>query len=146
MPIDYSKYPPSWKTEIRPAILKRANNCCEFCGVENGSMQWRGRKKVREGKRLKNRTFSYPSEEAALADGCNYLTVGPRKGVYKEIGIYQTKVVLTIAHLDHDEENWDVEFDRLAALCQLCHLQYDAKEKYRRANYNALTQYEPCPK
>ncbi len=32
MPIDYSKYPPNWKTEIRPAILKREGNKCKFCG------------------------------------------------------------------------------------------------------------------
>ena len=42
------------------------------------------------------------------------------------------RVVLTIAHLDHDECNHDVKLDRLAALCQLCHLRYDAKEKHRR--------------
>ena len=35
MPINYSKYPPNWKTEIRPRILKRANNRCEFCGIKN---------------------------------------------------------------------------------------------------------------
>lgn len=45
-------------------------------------------------------------------------------------------VVLTIAHLDHDEENHDVKLDRLGALCQLCHLRYDAKEKYRRSLEN----------
>ena len=44
-----------------------------------------------------------------------------------------TKIILTIAHLDHDETNWDVKDDRLAALCQSCHLQYDAPEKKRRA-------------
>lgn len=63
MPCDYNKYPPNWKTEIRP-------------------------------------------------DG--------------------VKVVLTIAHLDHDENNWDVPYDRLRALCQRCHLRYDAPEKKRR--------------
>jgi hypothetical protein len=44
------------------------------------------------------------------------------------------KVVLTIAHLDHDETNMDVKDERLMAMCQLCHLRYDAKEKWRRAN------------
>lgn len=43
-----------------------------------------------------------------------------------------TKIVITIAHLDHDEDNWSVQDERLAALCQKCHLQYDAKEKARR--------------
>ena len=45
----------------------------------------------------------------------------------------KVKVVLTIAHLDHDEGNHDVKDDRLQALCQKCHLAYDAEEKYRRA-------------
>lgn len=42
-------------------------------------------------------------------------------------------VVLTVAHLDHDETNHDVSDDRLKAMCQYCHLNYDAVEKYRRA-------------
>lgn len=46
-----------------------------------------------------------------------------------------TKVVLTIAHLDHDSQNHNISDDRLAALCQACHLKYDlhrhvAKRKY----------------
>ncbi len=43
------------------------------------------------------------------------------------------KIILTIAHLDHDEENHDVKDDRLKALCQRCHLRYDVEEKKRRA-------------
>jgi hypothetical protein len=135
MPINYSTYPPNWKTEIVPTVLARANNCCEQCGVPNGSMQWRGSKKVKIEGRLKRRTFHYESKEDAIADGCIDVVVTKRlKGIvaYKNIGIYQTLVVLTIAHLDHDEHNWSVSLDRLKALCQLCHLQYDAKEKFRR--------------
>jgi hypothetical protein len=93
MPIDYKKYPPTWKTEIRPRILQRANNCCEVCGVEN------------------------------------YSKVKRREGSVFE---YEVKIVLTISHLDHDETNWDVKDERLKAMCQQCHLRYDAKEKYRR--------------
>lgn len=52
-------------------------------------------------------------------------------GEYKPV-----KVVLTIAHLDHDENNHNVTIDRLKAMCQLDHLQYDAKEKARRKKYN----------
>lgn len=36
MPIDYNKYPPNWKTEIRPAVLKRADNKCECCFYVKG--------------------------------------------------------------------------------------------------------------
>ena len=45
----------------------------------------------------------------------------------------KVKVILTIAHLDHDETNHEVKDDRLMAMCQICHLRYDAKEKYRRS-------------
>lgn len=36
-----------------------------------------------------------------------------------------SKVVLTIAHMDHDESHADPE--RCRALCQKCHLSWDAK-------------------
>ena len=36
-----------------------------------------------------------------------------------------SKVVLTIAHMDHDETHADPE--RCRALCQRCHLKWDAK-------------------
>jgi hypothetical protein len=42
MPIDYSKYPKNWKTEIRPKILERAKNRCENCGVKNHELILRG--------------------------------------------------------------------------------------------------------
>jgi len=119
MPIDYKKYPPDWK-DIRKRILARANNRCEFCGIENNTVVASviiGRRNLgfydlKTIKRLRN---------AAVHEGYypfNYKTV---------------KVVLTIAHLDHDETNWAVSDDRLRALCQSCHLKYDAKEKVRRA-------------
>lgn len=110
MPFDKSKYPPNWDSEIRPRILARANNRCECCGLKNGE-----------------EVYSFKNEE--------------NKTVWERLveGIWQTnpmpkkvKVVLTIAHLDHDEENWNVTDDRLKAMCQLHHLQYDAEEKKRR--------------
>lgn len=38
-PENKSRYPANWK-EIRASILKRANNRCEFCGVENHTDRW----------------------------------------------------------------------------------------------------------
>ncbi len=35
------------------------------------------------------------------------------------------RIVLTIAHMDHDKENNEVSLERLAAWCQKCHLAYD---------------------
>ncbi|CDH46852.1 conserved hypothetical protein [Candidatus Contendobacter odensis Run_B_J11] len=42
-----------------------------------------------------------------------------------------TKIVLTIAHLDHTPEHNDP--DNLRALCQRCHLAYDAKHHQQTA-------------
>ena len=50
------------------------------------------------------------------------------------------KVVLTIAHLDHDESNKEIKDDRLKAMCQRCHLRYDVPEKkQRRFNKKAIS-------
>lgn len=40
MPWDKSKYPKDW-AKIRAAILQRANNRCELCGVENHAFGYR---------------------------------------------------------------------------------------------------------
>lgn len=37
-----------------------------------------------------------------------------------------SRVILTVAHLDHNPSNCDD--DNLVALCQRCHLKYDAEE------------------
>lgn len=46
-------------------------------------------------------------------------------------GLKSTRVVLTIAHLDHDKTNND--YDNLAALCQKCHLGIDLKHHMANA-------------
>lgn len=109
MPINYSKYPPNWKTEIRPRILKRADNRCECCGLKNKAIVYSFIENgIREWK-----------EEISQFD---FDFFEPK----------EVKVILTIAHLDHDETNLEVKDDRLKAMCQLCHLRYDAKEKSKR--------------
>ena len=78
-PENRKRYPANWK-DIRKDILKRADNKCEFCGIENYAIRENG-----------------------------------------------SKVVLTIAHLDHTPENCD--YSNLRALCQRCHNRYDAKHR-----------------
>lgn len=46
-----------------------------------------------------------------------------------------SKVVLTIAHLDHDPENWEVKDEQLRAWCQRCHLGYDIQKHIYRRKY-----------
>lgn len=105
------RYPANWR-EIRAAILERARHCCEFCGRPNHvwatkAGAWRWKKKDMEA-------LSYPGEK-----------------VYR--------IVLAIAHLDHNPENcdgmenggpavptWRIQDSNLRALCQRCHLAWDA--------------------
>lgn len=49
--------------------------------------------------------------------------------------VTDSRVVLTVAHLDHDADNADVADDRLAALCQRCHLGYDRSKHLRKRKY-----------
>lgn len=112
MPIDYKKYPPNWK-DLRAAVLKRAQNRCEFCGVENYAV----------GYRLNNGDFiSYKDARKQFPYETDIFMSGGRR----------VRIILTIAHLDHDVENHDVKLDRLAALCQRCHLRYDMQERKKR--------------
>jgi 5-methylcytosine-specific restriction endonuclease McrA len=41
-----------------------------------------------------------------------------------------TKIILTVAHLDHDPRN--CERENLRALCQACHIGYDKTPEQRR--------------
>jgi len=108
MPIDYKKYPTNWK-EIRLRILQRANNKCECCGLKNKEIV---SSYIENGKRVWKKT--------SLGEW--YRLLSPK----------QVTVVLTIAHLDHDEWNHSIKDERLKAMCQLCHFKYDAKENQRR--------------
>lgn len=44
-----------------------------------------------------------------------------------------SKVVLTVAHIDHDKTN--NRFKNLAALCQKCHLKHDIKQHVDNRKY-----------
>ena len=130
MPIDYKKYPPNWLKEIRPRIMQRANNTCECDGCDFKHLEevWSVKHKGKTSGWYRN-----------FEDANNMPKTNESKFNFKlkkTIDVpnpKKVKVVLTIAHLDHDETNHDVTDDRLMAMCQICHLRYDAKEKYRRS-------------
>jgi hypothetical protein len=134
MPCNYKKYPPNWLKEIRPRIMQRANNTCECEGCDFKHLEeiWavRYRGKTTGWYRDFEVANSFPKTHESRYSfklKRNLDVPNPKK----------VKVVLTIAHLDHDETNHDIADDRLMAMCQLCHLRYDAKEKYRRAHKKA---------
>lgn len=101
--------------------MERAKNCCELCKVPNYKEILRGTWNDRE---------CYQDDDGTIYDantsevmGSDY--VGEVHPTNKLI-----KVVLTIAHLDHDVINNDP--GNLKALCQRCHNRHDAG--YRKAN------------
>lgn len=129
MPIDYKKYHPSWKTRIRPDILKRADNKCEFCGVENKLIIERG---------FWGNIEAYQDcfkDTGAIyrADNSEYITSDYLGSLDKASGKIIT-IILTIAHLDHDINNND--YSNLACLCQKCHLNYDKKHHAKKRKKN----------
>lgn len=115
MPIDYSKYPSNWLTEIRPRILERDKHKCKFCRVANYAIISRYAKSHRVIKPVE-----YAQIKGLMIRGYN------RTQAIKILGF--TKIVLTIAHLDQDINN--NSDNNLSALCQRCHLKHD-KDFYR---------------
>jgi predicted N-acetyltransferase YhbS len=113
-PENRARYPANWK-EIRAAILERAHDCCEQCKVPNGERVARG-----DGRHAD--TYQMNDANVYCAD------TGAHLGRVR-MSEYEVKnmvdIVLTIAHLDHVPENCDPA--NLRALCQRCHLRYDAK-------------------
>lgn len=125
MPIDYKKYPPNWKTEIRPRILERDGNKCKFCHVPNKMLISRDnrygiRKDLWNGEVYDDKTGELRHDVSwRLSDWASD---------------HACRIVLTIAHLDHNVEN--NEDENLAALCQRCHLHHDRDQhkESRKAN------------
>lgn len=115
-PENAALYPANWKTEIRPAILTRAHNCCETCGVLNHAWGWRCAAGVFHQVRKGPIRDTWPRDERFLRKPPFVLhsNIGPLKII---------EIVLTIAHLDHDPRNCAPE--NLRAWCQRCHLAYD---------------------
>ena len=91
-------YPPNWRA-ISIAIRQgRAGDRCEQCGIPNRA--WR------------NNATGQWTQDAGLAEA------------WRLDGDKIARIVLTIAHLDHAPEHNDPA--NLRALCQRCHLAYDA--------------------
>lgn len=122
MPINYKDYPENWKTEIVPRILKRDQHRCKFCGIRNGVVI----------KRLPGGSYRHPGAQewdmihSKVNHGNYTLTQSIKLHGF-------TRIVLTVAHLDHDHEN-SVD-DNLAALCQKCHLNHDRSQHAYNRKY-----------
>lgn len=112
MPINYKDYHPKW-TLIRRLILRRAHNCCEHCGAENG---------------YRYETATYSMQLSLFGE---LVTLGFK---------ITKKIVLNIAHMDRDRTN--NRFWNLKALCQRCHLAHDKGQRIYSFKYGKETQYQ----
>lgn len=127
MPINYKEYAATWKTEIRPAILQRANSKCEFCGIQNHIYVFRGDWNGKEVYQTEHGDIYCADTSTVLVKG----DLGFHESIQgKTVDQKAIKTVLTIAHLNHDKA--DNRHENLKALCQRCHNRYDAE--YRKAN------------
>lgn len=122
MPINYKHYPKDWKS-IRQRILERDQYRCAKCKVENYTVGYRVNGEFRPLGWAPN---------AAVAKVLKASIVKDNPG--KEI----ITIILTVAHLDHDEWNHEVTDDRLAAFCQRCHFHYDRADNNNRKKYGKL--------
>lgn len=116
MPFRPERYPTNWPA-IRASIRARAEEQCECIG-ECGDVHEGGRCLAPNGElilRDPHAPAQWTEHDPALA-GRNHSA---------------TKVVLTVAHLDHDEQNNDPS--NLRTLCQRCHLALDRADNARRA-------------
>ena len=115
------RYPKDWPA-ISASIRERAGWCCEECGVRNGALG--GRKPNGDwcpaqptGTNGLRTTWPEPGTESWCTD--------PKTG--ESIRLRIVRIVLTVAHLDHQPEN--CEPYNLRAWCQRDHNRYDAAER-----------------
>jgi hypothetical protein len=100
-------YPANWK-EISKSIRERAGDRCEFCGVSNYAVGYRN---------SANEFIEIECSFAGDMEALDAISEG-----YKII-----KIILTVAHLDHNPSNCDPA--NLRCLCQKCHNTYDRKHR-----------------
>jgi ribosomal protein S14 len=116
------RYPDNWQYISSFIRFERAKNRCENCGLKNGIII----KRLKHSK-IHELTFKELTEVQKFIE-YNKLS---EKQALKKLGI--TKIVLTVAHLDHNESNNNHE--NLKALCQRCHLQHDRINNQYRSKY-----------
>ena len=118
MPIrDKSVYPPNWKAISKRIRFERANGHCEWCHAPHGRTILRSTKDPAQYVILGEADYYY-----LTSDGVPLRDLPPD---FEDTGENGVKVILTVAHIDHDTTNNDDS--NLAALCQRCHLRHDAK-------------------
>lgn len=118
-PENRARYPADWR-EISAAVRLDAGNRCEWCGAPNGTLIRRG---TFHGRPVWSEAASAYCDVFCADTGARY--IGESHDTC-DLG-RPLRVVLTVAHLDHQPENNDR--GNLAALCQRCHNRYDSAHR-----------------
>ena len=104
-PENKARYPKDWPAISRRIRFERANNQCEFCGVQNYELGGR----TKDGQWHKARITGC---DRKLPDpGSHWWCDGPNGAHMLRI----VKIILTVAHLDHVPENCDDDNPRRSA-------------------------------
>lgn len=115
-PENRARYPADWSS-ISARIKERAGFKCEDCGVPDRQLGGR----LPDGRWLEAWPTGTDGMRLTWPQPGSHSWCGPREGgrVLRIV-----RIVLTVAHLDHQPENCDT--DNLRAWCQRCHNRYDA--------------------
>ena len=127
-PENRARYPADWKA-ISAAVRAEAGNQCEWCKVHNGAMVYRGSDNQGAASLPAYRYAGSPVYEASYHAQTGELIAGSCWDTFDARRGDPVRVVLTVAHLDHQPEN--CERSNLRALCQSCHNAYDAPFRQR---------------
>lgn len=126
-PENMVKYPggsiksPEWRA-IRKRIGARSGWKCETCGAPHMTIVARGTYNGRDAYMVIDTNEVYCAETGLKMAEMRLSDFNARKVL---------KIILTVAHLDHDESSEDDE--NLKHLCQRHHLRLDAKHHARNA-------------
>jgi hypothetical protein len=132
MPCDYRDYPEDWH-EISDRIrFERAGGKCEQCGAPHGALILRS---IEDPARYV--IYDLDTDYYRWPDGTELHGYLPEE--YDAADKF-TRVILTVAHLDHDTTNNDDS--NLRAWCQRCHLVYDAPLHAQHARETRLQKRE----
>lgn len=116
MTMDYSQYPSNWR-EISLRIRERDGHKCKVCGVATRAYILRSTKDP-------ERYLVFGDDTIYRTPDGDIIRMSEMPDEFDESK--HIKVVLTVAHLDHDTTNNDDS--NLAALCQLHHLRHDTQQ------------------
>lgn len=126
MPIRESekgRYPPDWP-KISARVREEAGQRCEWCAVRNGALIYRGSDNQHDVSLPAYRYAGASAFEPSIHAQTGEAIPGSGWDTFDTWREKPVRVVLTVAHLDHQPEN--CARDNLKALCQRCHNAYDA--------------------